>query len=554
MKKALYLLAALVLVLSLTLSACGEPEETTPQPTATTPQPTATTPGPTATTPGTTTPEPTKTEPTATKPTTPGPEPEVDKYGGVLKEVLTVGPATPIGYPPEAAPDASADARPAIESLVRLRNGGVVEPLLATGWEIAPDGNSVTLTLRQGVKFHDGTDFNAAAVKWNLDLEIEAGKARDWESVEVIDDYTVRININGYKNTILTGFAATAAQIISPTAVEVNGLEWARWHPVGTGPFKFVEYERDAKLVYERNDNYWNEELPYLDGIEFVVIADETVRKIAFQKGDIHTLRASGLTAQELKNAGYDYVTRSGGTYVLIPDSGNPESPFANIRVRQAVSYAIDREALAEALGYGFASPAYQLYPGFTETAIPNLDIHEYNPDQARTLLTIAGYPDGFKTTIHAFIRVVPRDFVMAIVNMLGEVGIEVEPDFPEAGKYTEYRFGGWNDAMMAHAFASMENINSSFSFYFGGTQFPSVKKPQGWQEAYDAAISSLQVDPEKTRALVKIMHDNVMVIPYLEETAVAFIHEGVYDHCHLKDNLTTLTELEICWLDPDLR
>ena len=547
MKKVICILAAVILLLGLVLSACGEPEES--EPTTTTPATTSPEPTKTTQTPTKTTTEPTKTtaEPTTTAPVS-------DKYGGVIKEVLTVGPATPIGYPPEAAPDAQADARPAVESLIRVRSGGVVEPLLATGWEIAPDGMSITLTLREGVKFHDGSDFDAAAVKWNLDLQIEAGKAPDWESVEVIDNYTIRININGYKNTILTGLGAGATMIISPTAVETNGLEWARWHPIGTGPFKFVEYERDARLVYERNPDYWNEGLPYLDGIEFVVIADETVRSIAFQKGDIHTLRASGLTAQELQNMGFEYVTRSGGTFMLVPDSKNPDSPFADIRVRQAVSHAIDREALAQALGYGFSRPAYQVYPGFTETAIPNLDIHEYNPDKARTLLTVAGYPDGFKTTIHAFIRVVPRDYITAIVNMLGEVGIEVEPDFPEAGKYSEYRFGGWNNAMMAHALAAMENINSGFSFYFGGIQFPSVQKPAGWQEAYDAAISSETVDPVKTQALVKLMHDEVMIITYLEETAVAFIHDGVHDSGHLKDSLTTVTEWEVTWLDPDLR
>ena len=529
MKKALFILMALVVLSGLGLVACGEPTTTTP----------------TTTTPATTTPPATSTPATTTPP--------IDKYGGVLKEVLTVGPATPIGYPPEGAPDALADAVPALETLVRIRNGGVVEPLLATAWEIAPDGKSVTFTLREGVKFHDGTEFNAAAVKWNFDKLIEAKRATDWESVDVIDNYTVRVNITGYKNTILTGFGGGGG-IISPTAVEKNGLEWARWHPVGTGPFKFVEYERDARLVYERNDYYWREGLPYLDGVEFVVIADETVRSIAFQKGDIHTMRASGITAVELRDMGFDYVTRPGGTFVLIPDSNNAESPFADRKVRLAISHAIDREALAEALGYGFSSPAYQVFPGFIETAIPNLNKHEFDQDLAKDLLAQAGYSGGFKTTIHAFIRVVPKDYVVAIANMLGEVGIIVEQDFPEAGKYSEYRFGGWSDAIMAHALGSMENMNSTFSFYFGGIQFPSVQKPEGWQEAYDAALSSETVDPVKTRALAKLMHDDVMVIPYLEETAVAFIQKGVHDSGQLKDSLTTVTEYEVTWLDPELR
>ncbi len=545
MKRTLLVLLTVVMLLTLGLAACTEPEEPTPAP-APAPAPTPA-PEPSPTPAPTPAPEP---EPTPA----PTPAPEPDKYGGILKEVLTVGPATPIGYMPEAAPDAQADARPAIESLVQVRSGGSVEPLLATSWEIAPDGKSITLTLRQGVKFHDGSDFNATAVKWNLDKQIEAEKATDWESVDVVDEYTVRINIPGYKNTILTGLGSGTAMITSPTAVEVNGLDWARWHPVGTGPFKFVEYERDAKLIYERNDDYWQDGLPYLDGVEFVVIADEMVRSIAFQKGDIHTLRASGLTALELRDKGFDYVTRAGGTFVLIPDSGNPDSPFANKDVRLAVSHAIDREALAEALGYGFSRPAYQVLPGYALTAVPNLDKHEFDQDLARQLLADAGYPDGIKTTIHAFIRIVPKDYVSAIANMLGEVGIEVEQDFPEAGRYTELRFGGWDDGMMAHALGAMENLNSTFTFYFGGVQFPSVQKPVGWQEAYDAALSSEAVDPVKTQALVKLMHDDVMVIPYMEETAVAFIQKGVHDSGQLKDSLTTVTEYELTWLDPELR
>jgi peptide/nickel transport system substrate-binding protein len=545
MKKALFPLMVFVLLFSLIMVSCAE-EKPTPVPA---PAPAPSPPPAPAPTPA---PAPAPTPAPVPAPT-PAPAP-VNKYGGILKEVLTVGPATPIGYPPEAAPDASADAVPAVESLLRIRNGGVVEPLLATGWEIAPDGKSITFTLRKGVKFHDGSKFSAWAVKWNLEKQIEAKRAPDWKSVDIIDDYTVRVNITGYKNTILTGFGGGGAMIISPTAVEKNGLDWARWHPVGTGPFKFVEYERDARLVYERNNEYWREGLPYLDGVEFVVIADATVRKIAFQKGDIHTLRASGVTAQELKNMGFDYVTRAGGTFVLVPDSKNAKSIFADKKVRLAISHAIDRESLAKALGYGFSAPAYQVFPGFIETGIANLDKHKFDQNLAKQLLAEAGYPNGFKTTIHAFIRVVPRDYVTAVANMLGEVGITVESDFPEAGRYEEYRFKGWSDSLMSHALGSMENMNSTFSFYFGGIQFPSVQKPDGWQKAYDAALSSETVDPVKTQALVKVMHDDVMVIPYLEETAVAFIQKGVHDSGHLKDSLTTVTEFEVTWLDPKLR
>jgi peptide/nickel transport system substrate-binding protein len=426
--------------------------------------------------------------------------------------------------------------------------------LLATAWEVDPDALTIRLHLREGVKFHDGTDFNADAVKWNWEKVIEAERAADWESVEVIDDYTVLLYIKRYTNIILTGLAGGYYSIISPTAAETNGLDWARNNPVGTGPFKFVEYERDFKLVFERNDDYWDEEKPYLDGLEYVVIADATVRKMAFQRGDIHRLSgATGLDAQELSSQNYVYVTQTGGTMVLIPDSANPDSPFADIRVRKALSHAIDREALAEGLGFGFARPAYQLYPGFDLAYMPDLDIHEYDLDKARQLLADAGVPDGFSTTIHTFTRIVPQDYITAIAAMLGEVGIVTEPDFPEAGKYTEYRFGGWNNALMGHGYAAFENLNSCWSFYFTGTGFPSFERPDSLMDALNASLESEEVDAELIKAAIREMHDNVTVIPYLEEVVVNFYLEGVHDPGIL-DYPATVFIADLAWLEPEFR
>lgn len=487
---------------------------------------------------------------------TPAPEETAtgeSKYGGVLKLALTVGPGTPIGYPPEAAPDAQDVGRPCLETLFRIKERGELEPLLATGWEVSPDRSSITLTLRRGVKFHDGTNFNAEAVKWNLGNMIEARKGGKWKSVDLIDKYTVRVNLKGYANTDLTNLGQTRAQMISPTAVKENGLDWARWHPVGTGPFKFVKFESDSKLVYEKNGNYWQENKPYLDGVEYQVIPDETVRNMAFQRGDIHVLEAIGKLANDLQKKGYEYRTRSGGTFVLIPDSKNTDSPFSDKRVRQAVSYAIDRESLVQAVGYGLLRPAYQIAPGSEVTKVPDLAERHYDQDKARQLVNEAGYPDGFKTTIHTFLRIVPRDYITAIAHMLAKVGIEVDTDFPEAGRYTEYRFRGWNNAMMAHCISPFANMNRCFSFYFGGRQFPSVQKPEGWEKAYNEALSSTEIDPVKTQNLVKLMQETAMVIPYAEETKIRFFQDGVHDTGYMKDDLHQWYP-ENAWLEPALR
>ena len=518
MKKTLIILLGFILLFSVVLSAC---KSETPATTTTAPTTTAATTKPATTAP--------TTAPT-TKPTTPT-APTGEKYGGVYKTALTVAPARPIGYTAEAAPDSYTAADPAVERLIRVKMDGSVEGLLATSWKVAADGKSVTIGLRKGVKFHDGSDFNADVCKWNLELQITSKQsgASAWKSVDKIDDYTVRINLERYQNTVLTGLASGVTQQLSKANIEKNGIDAARWNPVGTGPFLFVSYERDSKLTYKRNPNYWDTGKPFLDGIVMTIIADPTVRKLAFQKGDIHSFApASLLDAKELKASGkYQVRTGGGGPYVLIPDSMNPKSPWSNVNVRFAASYALDRQSLADALGFGFAYPAYQLLQGFPETKLPDLVPTLYDPVKAKQLLRDAGYPNGFKTTIHAFTRIVPADYINAVAAQLRGVGIDVTTDFPTSGKYEEYRYGTW-DGLMGHGLAAFENKNQDFTFYFTGLQFGYVKKPAGWQEGVDASLISPEPDPKLMQAVIRIMYDDMMLIPYMEQQAFLFRHQGV--------------------------
>lgn len=475
-------------------------------------------------------------------------------YGGVFINPLTVGPATPLGYPWEAAPDAYSLARHSLEALIGGNLAGEVLPELATSWEVDTAALTITFHLRQGVKFHDGSDFDASDVVWCYEKVMAAGRAPDFVSVAATDDYTVVVKVTEYTNVTLTNLMGGYFLIISPTAVEANGEDWARNNPVGTGPFLFVEYERDSRLVFERNDDYWQEDLPYLDGLEYVVIADETVRKLAFQRGDIYRLAATGIDAQELQAEGYYYISQTGGTMILIPDSANPDSPFSNLLVRQAVSYAINREALVEGLTYGFGRPAYQIYPGFEITRIPDLEITEYNPDKARELLDLAGYPNGIDTAIHAFTRVVPRDYITAIGAMLNDVGIRTELDFPEAGAYTELRYGGWSNSMMGHGYINFTNPNQLWGFYFDPTiAFPSMYLPQVLKDAINASLTSIEPDPALVQAALRIIAEQMIVIPYIEEVQTLFLRDGVHDPGSELFS-PVIFQGDIAWLDPELR
>jgi peptide/nickel transport system substrate-binding protein len=544
LKNKVQLLIGVILILVLMLPACAGNTATTATAPATT--------TPATTTSATTTPAKT------TSAATPGATRDTNKYGGVWKLSLNVGPSTPLGYMPESANDSYTAASPALETLISVQTDGTVIPVLATSWDIDPAAKTLVFHLRKGVKFHDGSDFNAQAVKWNYDLLLAAKKAPNVSSVDMIDDYTIRINLKVYQNTDFTGMSTGQFQIVSPTSFQNNGIDYTRTHPIGTGPFKFVEYQRDYKLTYTRNPNYWDPVLPYLDGVEYYVIAEETVRKMSFERGDTHMFRASTTTAQDLLKKGFPQITTAGGTYVLVPDSANESSPMANIKVRQAVSYAIDREAIATGLGFGMLKSAYQIYPGNPIVALPEGQYlkTEFNPTKAKQLLAEAGYPSGLKMSIHTFVRVINRDFITAIAKMLGDVGIICDPDFPESGKYEEYRSKGWSNGMLAHALGMLGSNPSGFgTSYFpeSNISFPSTKRPAGYYEVATASLTSPTVDTAKVQALSKLMADNFMVVPYAEEKVSNFYARGVHDVGGEKFLLTNFVA-KYAWMEPSAR
>jgi peptide/nickel transport system substrate-binding protein len=488
--------------------------------------------------------------PTSSTPTT-TPTPTIDKYGGTYKYPLNVAPASPLGYPCETNAVEGLVAGCSLERLMLTGDNGFVDPRLATSWEVNVPAKTMTFHLRKGVKFHDGSDFTADVVKWNFDLQIAAGKATNWVSVDVIDTNTIKITVKVYQNTSLTGLSSYP--IASKAAFDKNGIDYARANPIGTGPFIFVEHQKGTLVSFKKNPDYWDTGKPYLDGVDFVIIADATVRNLAFKRGDIHEFTAAGLDAQELVQLGYAVHQRTGGTFVLVPDSANPDSPFSNIKVRQAVSYAIDRESIAKNLGFGFARAAYQIYPGFEMTAIPNLVKTPYDPVKAKQLLTEAGYPNGFTTSIYSQGYAVPSNYVTAVAAMLTEVGIQCTPEFPDSGKYSEYRYGSWNNSLLAQGFGNFDNLNSIWGFYFGTTAFKSRYNPQEFLVSANASLASPESDPKLVRACIKIIADELMVIPYLEETVMIFQVKGAHN-----DGLDLATQTQfwahVAWIEPELR
>jgi len=356
------------------------------------------------------------------------------------------------------------------EGLVEYESGSTeIQPCLATSWETSEDGKEITFKLRRGVKFHDGTDFNADAVVFSFARQYDtnhwAHQYGEWvywgymfsdvDKMVKIDDYTVKLVLKTINASIMTSLAMFTVNSVSPTNAEKWGAD-AFKHPAGTGPFKLVEWVKDDHIALEANDNYWREK-PSLDRLIFKVIPDASARLMALEVGEVQgieypdpahfdRIRAN----QDLKlltepgmnvgymamNTGYGYKDANGNG---VRDSDEPWvktpgyfEPLTKKEVRQAINYAIDKKAIVDDLYMGTASVAKNGMPPFMLGYNDDIEDYTYNPEKAKRLLAEAGYPDGFEVTL--YVMPVSRPYMFdppkigeAIQSYLAAVGITVK-------------------------------------------------------------------------------------------------------------------------------
>jgi peptide/nickel transport system substrate-binding protein len=340
-------------------------------------------------------------------------------------------------------------AAPALETLYRIDSEGKTFPYLVEKDAMDPTASTITLTLRKGIKFHDGTDFNADAVKWNLEQCIAArvGGMASIKSIDVIDANTVRINLNGWDNTFISALTQQAGIMISPTAGKTQGKDWCNSNPVGTGPFQFVSWVKDSKITYKKFDGYWQKGKPYVDGVEIYPIADPSVREFSFRKGEVDVAyQLNPQQAQSLEKDGFMVLrNRTGsGSMGLGPDAINPKSPWADLKVRQAAQYAIDTEAIAKNIYVGSAESVnqwcYKGHWGYNSSIAG----YPYNPSKAKQLLTDAGYSNGFKTKITYYSGSQNAgDLYTAIQGYFKTVGIDAALEPVTINKWFEVALNG---------------------------------------------------------------------------------------------------------------
>ena len=450
---------------------------------------------------------------------------EKNKYGGILK-INFARTSGVIGDPLLLRAWNHTYVDFVLQTLLRPSNDkfGGLEPELATSWEMAPDKSHYTFNLRKGVKFHDGTDFNAQAVKWNLDRWVGSPRVQlsMVKSIDVIDDYTVRFNLSGWEATILNDFG-NETFMISPIAFEKKGQEWAKYNPVGTGPFKVVEWKRNTYLKYEKFADYWEKGLPYLDGIVFTMIPDPMTAIASLRKGDLHALRdIDPISASELKKiGGFDIISTHALHANLRFNSMDPRSVWSDRRMREALEYAIDKESITNRVLRGFSDPIYETVHSINILTDPGTVPRKYNPEKARQLIKEAGMGVGHEIKFTYFgASPTHRDIASVIQNNLREVGIKMEFNPVTFAAYMSKQFepSPSNELMFwgqrgspGDILASTKQMLHPDSIYIKG-----IKRPEGFDELLEKALQSMNTEEQLgyLSKMEKLAYDFAMFIP----------------------------------------
>ncbi|MUV39105.1 Heme-binding protein [Lentibacillus sp. JNUCC-1] len=376
--------------------------------------------------------------------------------------------------------ESSRVTRQVMEGLLQFKKDSFeVEGALAHDWTVSDDGLTYTFQLEEGVTFHDGAPFNAEAVKVNFDRWADPShefafsddgyvysmygtmfggfKGDDdhvIEEINILGDHEIEFVLKRPLGFFLQNLGMTYFVMTSPKALEEHGAA-INENPVGTGPFQFVSWSKDDTIVLEKFADYRVDGQPKLDKVIFEVIPENASRLIALRSGDIDIM--DGLNPDDAASveseAELDLYTRAENNFGYV--GMNTEKEFLNdVKVRQAINHAIDRQAIADALYAGYANPAKNPLPpgylGYNDDA-PE---YEYDLDQAKALLTEAGYEDGFDIDLWTMpvarpYMPDPETVAEIVQNNLGEIGINVNIVREEWAPYLEKTANGEQEMFM---------------------------------------------------------------------------------------------------------
>jgi len=323
-----------------------------------------------------------------------------------------------------------------------------LKPDLAESYEISPDGQTFTFKLRKGVKFHNGREMTAEDVKYSLDRvtnpktqspgagffasikgfeDVAGGKSESLAGVTVVDPSTVKIELSRPDATFLHVMAINFAHVVPKEAVDQFGADFGK-NPVGTGAYKMAEWTLGQRLVFERNPDYWHKGLPYLNKITFEIGQEPIVALLRLQKGEID-VPGDGIPPAKFQEVMNDpeqkaRVVVGGQLHTGYVTMNTTMAPFDNVKVRQAVNMAINRERVVQLIN-NRAVPATQPLP----PSMPGYDTaykgYAYDVEKAKALLAEAGHADGFETELFAMNTDPNPRIAQAIQQDLAAIGIK---------------------------------------------------------------------------------------------------------------------------------
>jgi ABC-type transport system substrate-binding protein len=348
------------------------------------------------------------------------------RYGGTLRLAL---PGDPAFYNANQGPAPGAQAfwtsNNIYNSLLTITPPpeSKIVPELAKSWEILDAGKTYIFHLEEGVKFHDGSDFDAETAKWNIDRILDP-EVKSWvrpyyeeiEQVEAVDKYTLRIRMKEPSGALLTALGGyfQGIPMISRKAFETHGKDWL-YHPVGTGPYIFKEWVPGKHVLLEKNPNYFKKGFPYIDTLEFRIMKDPLTATTALRAGEIDFITRVPIQQIPLleKNPGVKVVTgpEMAPTVALL---NMRVKPFDDVRARRVVGgYGLDRVEIAKMAFQGRAKPLVSIVPPGVPDALDLNEMYPYRPDEAKRLLKELGYDE--KNPLKFSILIGNQDATMAI-------------------------------------------------------------------------------------------------------------------------------------------
>jgi peptide/nickel transport system substrate-binding protein len=331
------------------------------------------------------------------------------------------------------------------DTLLYLSEDGVPQPNAAEAWEYSDDARTLTLDLRDGMTFSDGDPVTAEAVQVTLDRTRttagpQQGNLSAVESIDAPDDDTVVLHLSRPDPNLLVSLSYGAGVIGDPDTINEAG---SALDPVGSGAYTLDPDETvdGSTYVLQRREDHWNADAYPFQTVTIRVIADRTATFNALIAGEIDAGTVDAGQAEQAEGSGLSVARVEGqtvGAFVLTDRAGEVASPLRDVRVRQAINLAFDRQGMVDALLSGFGTPTNQIFSPASAAFVEDLeDEYAYDPERARELLADAGYADGFSITVPANLTVQP--FQATITQLLSDIGITVDwqPVPPQANVQT---------------------------------------------------------------------------------------------------------------------